>query len=118
MEIEAFYAAIGGDYEGMLGRMRAKERVLRFVRRFPADESFALLEESLAKGDGQEAFRAAHTLKGVCQNLGFDRLYRLSAELTEALRPGSTRMEDVPALMEATREGYRQVVEAIAAIED
>ena len=27
---------------------------------------------------GEEAFRAAHTLKGVCQNLGFDNLYKAS----------------------------------------
>lgn len=118
MNVEAFYAAIGGDFEGMMGRMRAKERVLRFVRRFPADGSFALLEDSLAKEDVKEAFRAAHTLKGVCQNLGFDRLYQSSAALTEALRPGAERMADVPALLEKTREDYRQVVEAIALVED
>ncbi|MDO5377809.1 MAG: Hpt domain-containing protein [Clostridia bacterium] len=118
MSVEAFYAAIGGNFEGMMARMRSRERVLRFVRRFPMDGSFALLESSLEKGEEREAFRAAHTLKGVCQNLGFDRLYRVSAELTEALRPGAMRMENVPELMEKTREGYRQVVEAIALMED
>lgn len=118
MNIEAFYAVTGGDFEGMMTRMRSRDRILRFVRRFPADGSFALLEDSLSKGDTQEAFRAAHTLKGVCQNLGLDALYQVSATLTEALRPGSERPEDVPALMEKTRERYREVVEAIALIDE
>ena len=34
----------------------------------------------------EDAFRSAHTLKGVCQNLSFDRLYEVSNELTELLR--------------------------------
>ena len=29
----------------------------------------------MAAGDAKEAFMAAHTLKGVSQNLGFDNLY-------------------------------------------
>ncbi len=34
--------------------------------------------------------RAAHTLKGVCLNLGFDELYEASAEITEKLRGKET----------------------------
>ena len=44
----------------------------------------------IAKNDGEEAFRAAHTLKGVCLNLGFDELYEVSAEITEKLRGKET----------------------------
>lgn len=43
-----------------------------------------LLEEKNAK----EAFRMAHTLKGICSNLGFDELYKASYDLTEDLRDG------------------------------
>ena len=44
------------------------------------------LTESLKEKDGECAFRAAHTLKGVCANLGLDRLYEADCELTEKLR--------------------------------
>ena len=47
----------------------------RFVRMFLQDDSFQILEEALRRGDVKEAFRGAHTLKGVCQNLGFSNLY-------------------------------------------
>ena len=41
------------------------------------------------------AFRAAHTLKGVCMNLGFDHLYKLSFEITESLRTGNLELESL-----------------------
>lgn len=40
----------------------------------------------MAAGDAKEAFVAAHTLKGVSQNLGFDNLYEPAVVVTEALR--------------------------------
>ena len=46
------------------------------------DGSYQLLQDSLAKEDYEEAFRAAHTIKGVCQNLAFDKLGNSSEHLT------------------------------------
>ena len=40
----------------------------------------------LWKREYKEAFRAAHTLKGVSQNLSFKELGQVSGEITEALR--------------------------------
>ena len=71
MTLREFYEVTGGDYGDVMGRFVTEERVLRFVRKFPADGSFAALKSSLADGNAQEAFRAAHTIKGVCQNLSF-----------------------------------------------
>ena len=88
MTLREFYEVTGGDYGDVMGRFVTEERVLRFVRKFPADGSFAALKSSLADGNAQEAFRAAHTIKGVCQNLSFSRLSDSSARLTEALRGG------------------------------
>ena len=74
----------------------------------------------------EDAFRSAHTLKGVCQNLSFDRLYEVSNELTELLRdrtgaqPGiSKAMEKVTAdgvitVEESkTAETYSEIVEGM-----
>ena len=58
----------------------------RFALKFLKDPSYSELREALELRDAERAFRAAHTLKGVCLNLGFDRLYEISAAMTEDLR--------------------------------
>ena len=86
MTIQECYAALGGDYEDVLGRLYSEALVKKFVGKFLADQSFSLLESSLSAENYDEAFRAAHTLKGVSQNLSFTSLHNSSHELTEALR--------------------------------
>ena len=44
--------------------------VRRFALKFLQDDSFPNLKKALEAQDAPTAFRAAHTLKGVCQNLG------------------------------------------------
>ena len=85
MEIRKFYETIGSDYKDVEKRMGSEKLVVHFVGRFMQDKTFASLSEAMEKNDGEAAFRAAHTLKGVCSNLGFDRLREASSELTEAL---------------------------------
>lgn len=63
---------------------------------------------------GESAFRAAHTLKGVAQNLGFDALYRASSALTEHLRGGQPLTE--PQLLDATAAEHEHVMSAIEAL--
>ena len=72
MTVKECYEQMGSDYEGVLGRLGSEAIVKRFALKFLQDPSFAQLKESLAKNDGEEAFRAAHTLKGICLNLSFD----------------------------------------------
>ena len=62
------------------------------------------LKNALEAKDGERAFRAAHTLKGVCINLGFDRLYNVSAELTEKLR--GREIEESEELFEQVEKEY------------
>lgn len=73
------------------------------------------LKESLAKNDGEEAFRAAHTLKGVCLNLGFDELFEVSAELTEKLRERKTAGSEE--LFQKVSQKYQKTVMAIQGLE-
>ena len=114
MNTEAFYAIIGGDYKGTMSRLLTEERVLRFVRKFPQDGSYTALKEALASNAQEEAFRAAHTLKGVAQNLGFTALYEKASAVTEVLRGGSL---DVAALMPGLESIYRLTVESISALD-
>lgn len=75
MTIEECYKEMGADYAEVLKRLYSEAMIRKFVLLFLKDDSFQNLEEGLAKQDVKEAFRAAHTLKGVCQNLGFSNLY-------------------------------------------
>lgn len=88
MSLEAFYEKTGGNYEEILGRLRSPKMIQRFAKMYAADPSWKQLHDALDQGNNEDAFRAAHTLKGVSQNLGFTKLYEVSAELTEELRGG------------------------------
>lgn len=111
MTLKEVFARIGGDYEGVVSRLCNEKLVERFVLKFLKDESYAQLCDFLQKEDYNEAFRMAHTLKGVSQNLGFTRLYEASHELTEQLR-GGTRPENTEWL-DMTGKRYRETMEAI-----
>ncbi len=58
------------------------------------------------------AFRAAHTLKGICLNLGFDALETTSSALTEYLR-ASKKTEECEELMERVTVEYEKLVNAL-----
>lgn len=110
MTLEQVYAAIGGDYKGVMERLPSADFVRRFALKFLQDDSFPNLKKALPT-----AFRAAHTLKGVCQNLGFDALYAPSSALTEALRGGS--LDGADELFPPVEKEYQRVVEALKALE-
>ena len=114
MTLKECYAALGGDYDDVLGRL-PERLVQKFVLKFLNDGSYDLLCRSLADGDRAEAFRAAHTIKGVCQNLGLTKLLNSSSELAEALRNGFTP-EALP-LTERVKADYRQTMAAIQAFQ-
>lgn len=115
MTIKEFYTATGGNYDDVIGRLRAESLVQKFVRKFPADGSYRLLCDSVAAGDYAEVFRAAHTLKGVCQNLGFASLYGVAGELTELVR--DCQPHDCTELLEKITERYEAIIEAIGQLD-
>lgn len=114
MTLKEFYEQIDGSYEDTLHRLTSEALVHRFALKYPADPSFAQLREAVAAEDWESAFRAAHTLKGVAQNLGFDALYRASSALTEHLRGGQPLTE--PQLLDATAAEHERVMSAIEAL--
>ncbi len=94
MTLQECYAAIGGDYADVVSRLHSDRLVQKFVLRFLEDKSYELFCTSMAEKNYEEAFRAAHTIKGVCQNLSFTRLLESSSEMSEALRHGWTPKAD------------------------
>lgn len=89
MTLKEFYAAVGGDYDATLNRIPKESMVLRFVKKYADDKTYAQLTEAVKAQDWETAFRVSHTLKGVAQNLGFDGLYRAAFALTEGNWRGS-----------------------------
>ena len=111
MTIKECYEKVGSDYDGVLKRLGSEALVKRFAVKFLNDPSFQELTDGLAAQDGEKAFRAAHTLKGVCLNLGFTELYKGSAWLTEVLRGRETAGSD--ALYAQVKEQYTTLTDAI-----
>ena len=115
MTLEQVYAAIGGDYKGVMERLPSADFVRRFALKFLQDDSFPNLKKALEEKDAPTAFRAAHTLKGVCQNLGFSNLYAPTYTLTETLRAG--QLEGTQEQFAKVAEQYQCTMDAIRALD-
>ena len=116
MDLRTCYEQLGGSYNDVLSRIPSERLVDKFLRKFLTDESFAGLCSAMAAGSRSEAFLMAHTLKGVCANLGFARLFRSAAVLTELLRPEADAISaDAAEALDPVREDYALTVGVIRA---
>lgn len=107
----------GADVEGTLHRFMGNEALFsKFLLKFKDDTNYGGLMESLDRGNYEEAFKFAHTLKGVSANLGLDPICRPVSALTELLR-GKTASEvdrdGVAAQREALEEAYKRFMELL-----
>ena len=110
MTVRECYDMIG-DYDRISMAFRDDNKIIKFLRMFLEDDNFKKLSEALPKGDVDAAFIAAHTLKGVCQNLCLDDLYDADAEVTEALR--SKNLAKARELFPDVEREYHNVENAI-----
>ena len=88
MTVKELYEQIGGSYDDAISLMRKEERIRKYLGMFLRDGSYQKLSEAMEADDMEAAFNAAHTLKGVCANLSFTRLFDHVSGLTEDLRHG------------------------------
>ena len=114
MKLEELYQKIGGDLETVMKRIPSEAMIGKFVRKYANDPTYNRLTAAVEAKNWKDAFLAAHTLKGVAQNLGFDALYRASSALTEHLRGGQPLTE--PQLLDATAAEHERVMSAIEAL--
>jgi len=73
-----------------------------------------LIEQALTDGDRQTAERLAHTLKGVCGNVGADKLEEAARELEAAIKTGQENTDDELA---AVRRELAPILEVLAVLE-
>ena len=116
MTVKECYESMEADYEGVIGRIGSEGLVKRFALKFLDDPSYLNLEKAIQEQNVEEAFRAAHTLKGICLNLGFDRLYKVSAELTEKLR--GSDLNGYEAVYGKVQDEYKNTIDAIRKLEE
>lgn len=111
MNIKEFYEIVGGNYNDVLSRLNSEMLITRIVKKFAEDPSFKQLEEALKENNVDLAFRAAHTLKGICLNLGFDQLSNDAVAITEILRVGS--LDGTAELFDSIKTSYDNTIESL-----
>ena len=78
---------MGVELDKTMDRFLNKEDFyLKMLSKFSDDTSFAELQKCLEAQDFAEAFKSAHTLKGLSANLGFGVLDKQIVPFTELLR--------------------------------
>jgi HPt (histidine-containing phosphotransfer) domain-containing protein len=118
MNVQECYEAMGGDYADVQSRLRTDERIRRFLLKIPSDPSYQLLCDSLEKGDVAETFRAAHTLKGISQNLSLTRFYHSSAALSDYLKPRQDFGDQIEPLVAAVKADYAVLLDSIQKLQE
>lgn len=111
MTIKSLYEAVGGDYKDVVKRLISEEFAVQLALGFLDDDGFSSLEKAMKNRNAEDAFRAAHTLKGVALNLGFKNLGESASELTEVLRKRTFDGADGP--FEKVRADYAIVISAL-----
>ena len=116
MTLQELYASIDGNFEQAQRIMRMEKRISRHLGKFEAsklDESLRAAAENL---DAKALFESTHAMKGVCGNLGLEKLCEMASELSEEFRPGTARAlsdEQVKQKIDALLALYDRTVEAI-----
>lgn len=114
MSIEQVYEAIGGNFKEISTRLPSVGLIEKFAVRFLDDDSYSVLCDAMKKRSAEEAFRAAHTLKGVSANMAFTRILTSVSELTETLRGETSITEKADELFETVKADYELTAKAIS----
>lgn len=108
---------MGGDYAEVTSRLRTEERIKRFLLKVADDASFNNLCTNLAAHNIEEAFRAAHTLKGVCSNLSLTKLFQSANAMTETLRGKTEYSSDFEPYLDKVKQDYAVTIECIKSLD-
>lgn len=116
MQLDAFYTAISGDLAQVRNCFATDERIETFIKMFFEEPVYGELCSAVEQGNAEEAFRAAHTMKGLAVGMGFTKLHDASSQLTEALRPNASGVpsdaDQIQPLFEHVQQEYAAIVEA------
>lgn len=94
--------------------MGSEAMLIRFLKKFPADQGFSALAAALEAGDREGAVGAAHTLKGLCGNLSIKPLFAGFDRQVGLMRAGE--WDAAADMMPQLTQDYNRAVEAILAL--
>ena len=115
MNVKECYEIMNADYEDVKRRFLSDSRIRRFALLFLRDNSMNDLRAAMQERESEKAFQAAHTLKGICLNLGFTGLYAPVNRITEMLRAGD--LEAAAEEIEFVEEEYGTTYRALKELE-
>ena len=113
-------AKIDGNFEHATKIMKSERLIDKYIRKLRSSQLDGMLEEAGETMDAVRLFESAHAMKGVCSNLGLDRLAGDANEITEEFRPGNARKltdEETKARIAAVVRQYRFTVDCISEYE-
>ena len=112
MDIKQALIDFGVDYEDAMTRFLDDEDFYQeFLVKFTEDPFTNELKAALEASNIEEAFKVAHTLKGLCANFGFTPLLEFMKPLVEILRQGS--LEGANELFEKYYDKYSALCKII-----
>lgn len=99
----------GVDIDTAMERFMGREDLLvRFLKKFHEDGNYEALKTSVAEKRYEDAFKAAHALKGLCGNLSLTSLFNSVHEEVEFLRGG--QHEEAEKMLPGIVAEYERVV--------
>lgn len=102
----------GVDVKSGLERFVGNEELYaRMLKRFLEEPSYGRLVKAVQEQDKSEALAASHTLKGLCGNLSFMRLFELFSNQVALMR--ADEWEKAVGMMSDINESYDAMTEAI-----
>lgn len=113
MTVQECYALMNGNYEDVIGRLMSEERIVKYLRKFAAEDDYTALSSALDEKRYEDAFRHVHNLKGMSLNLGITALAESGSTLCEALRGGAPTVDIEPMLV-AVKQDYDKAIAAIS----
>lgn len=110
--VKAKLAEAGVDLESAMERFMNNDALLeRFLKKFPADPNYQKLVDSMEADNIEDAFAAAHTLKGLCGNLSLAAMQAVVSEQTELLRSG--KGAEAKEMMPQVTQEYEKIIAVI-----
>ena len=100
----------GANTEEALNRCYGNTSLyIKLVQTITTDDNLEKLKNALDKNDLDEAFQAAHALKGTLGNLSLTPLYEPTVEITELLR--ARKEMDYTPYIDKIVEKYNELIE-------
>lgn len=116
MKVKELEQYIAIDVESSIARFAGMETMyVKYLKKLPEDKTFEELKAAVEAEDQKEIEIKAHTLKGICGNLGLTGLYQKSDALVKAVREG--RPEEIGALYTEIKDLMEETVPVLRELE-